>query len=304
VSLTVFSDRLPQRGQTVLGRDFDIGPGGKGNNQAVAAKRLGADVTFLVKLGTDSFGTAAKEGLAVEGLPAAGILYGEQHTGVALIMVDASGDNAISVAPGANSELAISDLQRLAPVLSGTTHVLCQLECTLELFRDVACWSRQQGLTTILNPAPATALDEETCRLVDVLTPNESELALLVGSADDNGQGLDDAAVVESARVLIERGVREVIVTLGERGTVHVTTTNSDWFGAYSVEAVDSTGAGDAFNGGLVAALATNLEMRAAIDLGMRAGAFCVTKPGVVAGLPTRAQLDATVPPRSGGVRR
>jgi ribokinase len=303
-SLTVFSDRLPQRGQTVLGQGFDIGPGGKGNNQAIAAKRLGADVTFLVKVGGDEFGVAARERFAHEGLPSAGVLRGDQHTGVALIMVDALGDNLISVAPGANSELDVGDVVRISPLLSKTTHLLCQLECRLELFRDVARWSRQRGLTTILNPAPAAPLDDETCQLVDLLTPNESELAVLVGPDGFGDRPLDKHLVVESARSLVRRGVGQVIVTLGERGAVHVTAAGDRWFDAYPVEAVDSTGAGDAFNGGLVAALAADLELANAIDLGMRAGAFCVTKPGVVAGLATPAELDAAIPPRNGGVRR
>ncbi len=301
VALTVFSERLPQRGQTVLGYDFDIGPGGKGTNQAIAAKRLGADVDFVVKVGADDFGAAARERFALEGLPSTGILCGDGHTGVALIMVDALGDNVISVAPGANSELAVADLLQVAPLLSRATHVLCQLECTAELFGDVARWSRQRGLMTILNPAPAAPLNDATCQLVDLLTPNESELAVLVGSGEVSGGALDEAVVVGSAHRLIERGINDVIVTLGERGSVRVTAAGDEWFGAYPVSAVDSTGAGDAFNGGLVAGLAAGLELGNAIDLAMRAGAFCVTKPGVLAGLPTLEQLDAAIPPRNGG---
>ncbi len=299
----MFSERLPQRGQTVLGHGFDMGPGGKGNNQAIAAKRLGADVTFLVKVGEDDFGAAARSHFAVEGLPSAGVLQGEQHTGVALIMVDAHGDNLISVAPGANSELDLGDLVRTSALLSGTSHLLCQLECRLELFRDVAKWARQRGLTTILNPAPAAVLDDDTCQLVDVLTPNETELAVLVGSDDPEDGPLDNDFVIESARSFVRRGVGHVIVTLGARGAVHVKGAGDGWFDAYLVDAVDSTGAGDAFNGGLVAALAAGLELPDAIDLGMRAGAFCVTKAGVAAGLPTLGQLDAAIPARNSGVR-
>ena len=290
----MFSDELPLRGQTVLGHQVDIGPGGKGNNQAIAARRLGVDVAFVVKLGRDLFGESARKLFAREGLVPGEILVGTQGTGVALIMVDADGDNMISVGPGANAELELADVVRFSPAIEGATHLLCQLECTVELFRNVSRWARERGMMTVLNPAPAVPLDDETCRLIDLLTPNETELQILTGREVDS----DDAAIL-AARELIERGVGSVIVTRGARGVIHVTAAQSLLYDAYRVNARDTTGAGDAFNGGLLAALTEGDSMESAIDLGMRAAAFCVTRVGVIDGLASRAQLDAEVPTRS-----
>ncbi|MGC2176189.1 MAG: ribokinase [Acidimicrobiales bacterium] len=293
-SLTVFSDELPQRGQTVLGDQVDIGPGGKGNNQAISARRLGVDVAFVVKLGRDLFGDSARELFAREGLAPGSILEGKQGTGVALIMVDVAGDNMISVGPGANAELELVDVVELEPAFEGATHLLCQLECTAELFRDVGQWARERKMVTILNPAPAVPLSDETYGLIDLLTPNETELQILTGRNIDT----DDAAIA-AARELIERGVGSVVLTRGAKGVIHVTAETSQVHDAYRVNARDTTGAGDAFNGGLVAALTDGESMESAIDLGMRAAAFCVTRVGVIDGLATRAQLDAEVPRRS-----
>jgi len=292
-SLTVFSDELPSRGQTVLGDQLDIGPGGKGNNQAIAARRLGVDVAFVVKLGRDAFGETARELFAREGLPLGLILEGEKGTGVALIMVDASGDNLISVAPEANAELELADVVRLSTMFEGASHLLCQLECTVELFRNVSQWARERGMTTVLNPAPAVPLGDDTYRLIDLLTPNETELKILTGRDIDT-----DEAAIAASHELIERGVGSVVLTRGARGVMHVTAGGTQQYDAYYVNARDTTGAGDAFNGGLLAALTEGTSMESAIDLGMRAAAFCVTRAGVIGGLATRAQLDAELPSR------
>jgi ribokinase len=295
-TLTVFSHELPLRGQTVLGDRLDIGPGGKGNNQAIAARRLGADVTFAVKIGRDYFGTEARELLAREELPGGAVLEGRLGTGVALIMVDDEGDNIISVAPGANSELTMNDVLGLSASIDEATHVLCQLECTTQLFRDVARWARGRGLTVVLNPAPAAPLDDESYDLVDILTPNETELYALSGAEIAPSSEVSEEVIVAAARLLLDRGVREMVVTLGARGALHVHTDGFSRFEPYQVRAVDTTGAGDAFNGGLLAGLVAGLPMDSAIDLGMRAGAFCVTRAGVIDGLATREELDREIP--------
>jgi ribokinase len=293
-SLTVFSDELPRRGQTVLGDQVDIGPGGKGNNQAIAARRLGAGVAFVVKVGRDLFGDSARELFAREGLAPGLILEGARGTGVALIMVDRSGDNLISVAPEANAELDLADVVRLSSNFDGATHLLCQLECTVELFRSVGHWAREREMTTVLNPAPAAPLDDEVCRLIDILTPNETELQILTGREIDS-----DEAATAAARELIARGVGSVVLTRGARGVMHVTADQTQTYDAYVVNARDTTGAGDAFNGGLLAALTEGKPIEAAIDLGMRAASFCVTKAGVIDGLASRAELDIEIPPRT-----
>jgi len=288
VGLTVISPALPAVGQTVLGHTFDMGPGGKGSNQAIGAKRLGADVTLVAKVGRDSFGDDAIALFEREGLSGPGIFRAETHTGVGLILVDDEGRNEISVAPGANAELSDEDLATVAEVFEPGSHLLCQLECRLELFDAAAQRARAGGMATILNPAPASELDDSILALVDILTPNETELEVLSGMSGN---------VERAARSLIERGVGEVVVTLGERGALWATAEGTRSLPTTHVRTVDTTGAGDAFNAGLVTALATGASMEDAIALGCRAGAFCVTRIGVIDGLATREQLDREVPP-------
>ena len=292
VGMTIVGPELPVPGQTVLGHTFDMGPGGKGSNQAIGAKRLGGDVTLVAKVGADVFGSDARALFAREGLMGPGIMEADTHTGVGLILVDDRGGNMISVAAGANGLLIPDDLDRLPGLFDGTSHALCQLECPPELFAGMAVRARASGATTILNPAPARTLDDDIYGLVDILTPNESELAVLTGLPTG-----EDQEVEAAARRLLERGVGSAVVTLGERGAMWVGPARSRRFPAFAVRARDTTGAGDAFNAGLVTALASGASMEDAVALGCRAGAFCVTRIGVIDGLATREQLDAEVPP-------
>lgn len=292
VGLTVVGPTLPVPGQTVLGHTFDLGPGGKGSNQAIGTRRLGAEVTLVVKLGRDVFGQAARELFAREGLLGPGVLEADTHTGVGLILVDGEGRNMISVAPGANRLLTAEDLDRVPGLFEGCSHLLCQLECAPELFAGAARRAREAGATTILNPAPAVRLPDRLYELVDILTPNETELAVLTALPVRT-----DGEVEGAARTLLDRGAGQVVVTLGPRGALWVSPHGTEAFPAFPVTARDETGAGDAFNAGLAAGLAAGRSMPEAIRLGMRAGAFCVSRLGVMDGLPTREQLDAEVPP-------
>lgn len=291
VGLTVVAPALPAPGQTVLGHTFDMGPGGKGSNQAIGARRLGADVTLVVKLGRDPFAQAALELFDREGLLGPGILETSGHTGVGLIVVDGDGRNMIAVAPGANGRLVPGDLDRMPDLFEGASHLLCQLECSPELFAGAAERARAAGATTILNPAPAVQLSDPVLALVDILTPNQTELAALSGVATE-----DEREIEAAARSLLARGVTEVVVTLGERGVLRVMPDGIQARPARRVSARDTTGAGDAFNAGLVTGLSAGSSMTEAMELGIRAGAFCVTRLGVIDGLPTRQQLDAEVP--------
>ena len=291
VSLTVVAPALPAPGQTVLGHTFDMGPGGKGSNQAIGAKRLGADVSLVVKVGSDGFAVAARDLFEREGLLGPGILEADTHTGVALILVDDEGRNMIAVAPGANGLLTPDDLDLLPGLLDGASHLLCQLECSPELFAAAARRARSAGVATILNPAPAVALSEELLALVDILTPNQTELATLTGMPVDEERQIEAAA-----RSLQARGVGDVVVTLGEHGVLRVSPDGVESVPARRIAARDTTGAGDAFNAGLVTGLSSGRSMAEAIELGTRAGAFCVTRLGVIDGLPTREQLDEEVP--------
>jgi ribokinase len=242
-------------------------------------------------VGDDLFGDSARELFEREELLGPGILKADTHTGVGLILVDDKGHNMIAVAPGANALLKPEDLERVPGLFDGASHLLGQLECPPELFMAAARQARAAGATTILNPAPAVPLPDEAYGLIDILTPNQSELTVLTGLDPGGGDHAEEAA-----RILIERGTGEVIVTLGDRGVARVTPQGADRRPARNVPVRDTTGAGDAFNAGLVAGLAAGRPMEEAVDLGIRAGAFCVTRLGVIDGLPTRTQLDEEVP--------
>ena len=279
--LMAYSERLPAPGETVIGDRFESGPGGKGANQAIGARRLGADVCFVTCIGDDAFGENARRVLVAEGLPERGIVTGREPTGVALILVDVEAQNAISVAPGANHELESQRvLDEFAPDLQECRFVVLQLECTTELAVEVATWGHDHGKCVILNPAPARPLPAESLPLFDILTPNEGELATIAAAL-----GLPTASPDVHAAQLVALGVRNVIVTLGARGALWVSADGARRFKAYPVNAVDTTGAGDAFTSGLVAALARGDALDAAIDIGCRAGAFCVTHHGALDGL-------------------
>ena len=290
---SVYAERLPSGGETVLGGDFQWGPGGKGANQAIGLKRLGVDVCFAVKLGADVFGEHARGVLAHEGLPQQGVMTGRGPTGIAFIVVGPGGENQIVVAPGANLELDVADLGLLGEDLlfsSGNCRpiALVQLECRAELAIGVARWARERGARCVLNPAPARPLPPETLALFDVVTPNEAELAILARHV-----GIASHAVAEQALELTKYGVRDVVVTLGEHGALWASSEGIQSFGPYRTQVVDTTGAGDAFTAGLVAALAGGKPMAAAIDQGCRAGAFCVAHAGVIDGLARPNELES-----------
>jgi ribokinase len=281
-SMSVYSAKLPAPGETVIGSHFDRGPGGKGANQAIGARRLGTDVLFVTRLGADVFGDEARSILLAEELPDRGITTDDHSpTGIALILVDDSGQNAISVAPGANIELTARQvLASFGPDLSSARYLLMQMECTAELAVGLASVARNSGTVSILNPAPARPLSAEALAVFDIITPNEGELRTLAASL-----GLDDGATDVLAQRLLDYGIRDVVVTLGEDGALWASAAGLRHFDAYPVQAVDTTGAGDAFNAALAAALVRGEPMESAIDYGCRAGAFCVTRSGVIDGL-------------------
>jgi ribokinase len=290
--LTVYSDHLPAPGETVLGHRFEAGPGGKGANQAIGMARLGCSVTFATKVGDDLFGAEARQILVAEGIPAHGILVGHQPTGVALILVDSTGGNAISVAPGSNLELTADEVvASLGPEFNECGYVVCQLECRLELAVGLATRARRLGKRVVLNPAPAQPLRPDDLPLFDVLTPNEVELAYLAAAL-----GVKSDSVEVQAKALVDCGVGTVVATLGGKGAVRVSGAGVETFRAYPVAPVDTTGAGDAFTAGFVAALARGEDVDDAVDEGCRAGAFCVTRRGVIDGLGTCESLDAILP--------
>ncbi|MHB8293231.1 MAG: ribokinase [Acidimicrobiales bacterium] len=288
VGLSAFGRRLPERGETIVCDTFDNGPGGKGANQAMGAKRLGADVALVTKLGRDVFGGVARNVLLGEGLPGWGLLTGSAPTGVALIMVEASGENMIAIAPGANLELTSAEVLALGEAVTDARVVLLQLECSPTLATEMGHWARDSGKVAVLNPAPVRDLATEDLGCFDIITPNEGELARLALVAGVGGACLEDMALG-----LVKVGVPDVVVTLGERGVLWASARGVRVFEPYRVRVVDTTGAGDAFNAGLVTALAAGAAIEHAIDQGSRAGAYCTTRKGVLDGLGKPGDLQA-----------
>lgn len=286
--MVISGPRIPAPGETVLGGDFMTSAGGKGANQAVAAARLGADVTFIARLGTDIFGDRAIDNYKEDGINTAFIVRdGDAPSGIALIMVDEKGENAISVASGANMHLTPADVDAADAIITAADAVLLQLEVPYETVRHTAALAADAGVPVILNPAPARALDIDLLQHVDYLTPNESEAESLTGI-----QVVDDATADQAAQRLLELGVGIALITLGAHGAWRADKTGSGRIPARAVKTVDTTGAGDAFNGALAVALAEQRPLEEAIRFAGCAGALAVTKPGAQPALPERAAVD------------
>ncbi len=287
MDLTVRLDRLPQLGETVSGGEFYSSFGGKGANQAVAAYKAGADVKFLAKVGCDQTGEAIIKHLERIGFTSEGILRDESHhSGVALIMVDRLGNNAIGVASGSNWNLTEEDVRRAESHISWGEVLLAQLETPLLTVKEALRLAKAHGLVTVLNPAPAHFLPKEILSLVDILTPNEMEAGSLTGINVDN---VDKAT--RAARKLLESGAKQVIITLGREGCCWVRKDCAQTFPSFPVGALDSTAAGDAFNGALACAVAEGRPMQEAIRFGSAAGAIAVTRKGAQDSLPTKDEI-------------
>jgi ribokinase len=290
MDLVTVAARLPRPGETVLGDEFFIAHGGKGANQAVAAARLGGDVTFVGRVGDDSFGQQLRQGLVAAGVDTTHMVTDpEAATGVAAIVVDHHGENCIVVASGANYRLTPDDVERAAPAIRAADVLLVQLESPLAAVQRAAELAWRAGVRLVLNPAPAQPLSGELLRLVSVLTPNRSEAALLAGFAGGTHQSLDEI----TAR-LRQRGVGAIVVTLGAEGAAALApgAIALRHLPPFRVDAVDSTGAGDAFNGGLAVGLAEGRDLLDAVRLGMAAGALATTRRGAQPSLPDRDEAQ------------
>lgn len=292
VGLTMNVPRLPVRGETLLGSGFAIGPGGKGSNQAVGAARLGAISRFVAMIGVDNFGDIAVEMYRREGVDITHLKRTpERSTGVGFIIVGPSGENMITVDVGANLLLSPSDVDAAEALIADSDVVLSVLEIPVAPAARAAALARRHGVRMILNPAPAQALDDDFLRNIDILTPNEGELRVIAGLAPD-----DPADGVAIARSLIARGVGAVVITRGGDGvTIVARDAEAVHVPAFPVQPVDTTGAGDSFNSALAVALAEGKDLATAARFAAAAGAFTVTKPGVIPALPTRAELEAFI---------
>jgi ribokinase len=285
---------LPAPGETILGRDFQMIPGGKGANQACAVGKLGAEpasARMIGRVGCDVFADHLRASLAAARVDVSAVRAAKgQPTGVALIWVDEAAQNSIVVAPGANHELRPGDVEAFRPVFRGASHVLFQLETPLATVERALAVAREEGAATMLDPAPAQPLSRELLSHVDILTPNESEACILLGR-ETARVGREEAAAM--ARDLARLGPRTVVVKLGGQGCLWWDGTNEVHAPAFSVKAVDATAAGDTFNAALAVALSEDREPADALRFANAAAAISVTRVGAQASIPSRAEVDA-----------
>ena len=289
VDFTVAASRLPAVGETVSGGTLLVNHGGKGANQAVAARRLGAEVRLVACVGDDASGRGIRAALQAEGIGVDGMMVtSDAATGTALIVVDGQGRNQIVVAPGANWRLSVEHVRARADDFAWAQVVMCQLETPLDTLAWALAEARRRGLVTVLNPAPVReGIADDVWRLVEYLTPNEGEAERLSGVAVR-----DARSAAAAGRALRGRGVGAVIVTLGSQGSLACTARDDIRVPAFPVEAVDTTAAGDAFNGALGAALAGRDPLPDALRFASAAAALACTRRGAQPSLPTRAEVD------------
>jgi ribokinase len=288
MDLVVKIPRLPVPGETLLGREFFTSSGGKGANQAVALARLGVPTQMVGRVGKDSFGSELVSSLQTAGVQTEYVLVDKEVTsGIAAIAVDDTGENQIIIIPGANGRVDATDVERLTSLLPGASALLLQLEIPMSAVLAAAQAARYAGVTVILDPAPAQIkIPDELYGLIDIITPNEIEAGQLVGFAVN-----EQNSAIKAAAILRQRGVT-AIIKLGDRGVVYATQEETFFVPAFSVAAVDTVAAGDAFNGGLAAALVEGLSLRQAVVWGAAAGALAATKPGAQSAMCDRQTLD------------
>lgn len=289
MDLTGFGSAFPTPGETVLGSTFKMGPGGKGSNQAIAAHRAGADITLITKLGRDAFGTVAKDFYLREGMDVSHLLEDdEKETGAALILVsEETHQNMIMVMIGACGHITREDVLKSEAVIAGADWLLVQLEINLDALGLIVEIAHRNGTRVILNPAPFQPLPAGMLGLIDTVTPNETEVCGMTGIQVNSE---DDAR--RAARCLLAQGVRNVVITLGEKGCYVTDGSQELLLDRIPVDAVDTTGAGDAFNGGFVKALAEGMDIFDAARYGNCVGALSVTRRGTAPAMPTAAEAD------------
>ena len=279
---------LPVPGETIIGGEFFMNPGGKGANQAVAAAKVGGDVVFVAKIGDDIFGQEAVQGFAKEGINTDYIAVDpEKPSGVATIMVDDRGENCIAVASGANNTLDPADVDNALAQIDEAGVLLMQLETPLPTVAHVAALGSEKGKTVILNPAPAQPLEDAILANLDVITPNETEAEILTGIRVNT---VEDARI--AAQALREKGVGTVIITLGSQGAFVLDEAFTGLVPAREVTAVDTTAAGDTFNGALAVGLAAGRDIESVVGFANAAAAISVTRMGAQASAPTLEEVN------------
>lgn len=284
------ADRPPRIGETILGNSFTLGPGGKGSNQSVAAARLGADVNFISKLGDDDLAQIAVKTWAEAGVRPAVSRDPNSYTGAAYIFIEeATGDNAIIVCPGAAMTLSEADIDANSELIKSSSVFVTQLEQPIPTAKYALKIARDAGVATILNPAPAAPLDDEVFALCDYVTPNETETTELTGAPVET---VDEARV--AADILLEKGVGTAVITLGENGVLIHNRDVSEHVAAFNAgPVVETTGAGDAFNGGFAVALTRGFDPVEAARFGCAVAGISVTRPGTAPSMPTLDEVNA-----------
>lgn len=291
--MVIKTDRLPVPGETVLGGNFIMNAGGKGANQAVAAKRLGADVGFVCKLGTDVFGDKALEGYKDEGMDTSFVFRDpEKSSGIALITVDSHAENCIAVASGANGSLNAKDIDTAFPAISKADCVLLQLETPVETVGYAARKAKESGVKVILNPAPAPkdGLPASVLENLDLIIPNATEAETLTGVHITGYQ-----SACEAAKVLASEGVGQVIITLGVKGSLVFDHGKECVVPAQKAEAIDTTAAGDTFCGAVAVALSEGKSLEEAAVFGAKASAITVTRMGAQSAIPFRSEIPESI---------
>ena len=286
--MVIKAAHLPRPGETILGGTFFMNPGGKGANQAVAIARLGGSVTFICKTGSDIFGHQSQQLFEEEGINTSYVFSDSGNpSGVALITVDEKAENCIVVASGANANLLPSDLEKAEEAIERADLVLMQLEVPMETVCFVADIAWQKGKKVILNPAPAHPLPADLLRHLYLITPNETEAEMITGV-----KITDESSAGEAARALSGMGVQHVIITLGSKGALIYSNGKAEMVPALKVEAVDTTAAGDVFNGALTVALSEGRSLKEAARFACKASAISVTRVGAQSSAPYRNEVD------------
>ena len=287
MDLVVRCDEIPRIGETLMGEKLLQIPGGKGANQAVSIARLGNEVIFLGKIGRDNFGREMLQSMDRANINTKYIQRENTPTGIAIINVDKQGNNNIIVIPGSNNEVDKNYLIKNKEAIKKSDIILFQLEIPIETVRYGLNISKKLGKTTILNPAPAHDLDDEMISNIDILIPNEHELERMSKVIIQ-----DRESIIEGAKVLLNKGIKMLIVTLGSKGAFYMDHDKYQFFEAYKVDVKDTTAAGDSFIGGFVSSYAENRDIIKAIDIGQKAASITIQRIGAQSSLPFKSEID------------
>lgn len=286
--MVVKASHLPVPGETIIGGNFFMNAGGKGANQAVAAAKLGGNICFIAKVGDDIFGKQATESFKREGIDTSAVMVDANlPSGVALITVDDKAENCIVVAPGANAALSVSDLTKFKSTIESATIVLMQLETPVETIAYATNVAAAKEIKVVLNPAPACALPDDLLKNISIITPNEKEAEMLTGIP------VTDIASAEKAAIALkEKGIETIVITMGAKGALIFDDNKFEVVKTPVVKAIDTTAAGDVFNGALVVALSEGKKKNEAVSFACRAASISVTRLGAQASAPYRRELE------------